>query len=156
MSWITNSDGARLFRPGAAPPLRGTLLTLSDHELILYTTGSIEFYSTYPGMHIPQPIGIRSVTASLSHREIAGEIMALTKMNWEPDPARRPAARHPTDSQPGQEHPAVLRARPGSRQPLRPLHVAAVWNIPGLVAICLSWRRSSASLTTPSGTNGCT
>ena len=82
MSWITNSDGARLFRPGAAPPLRGTLLALSDHEVVLYTTGSIEFYSTYPGMYIPQPIGVRTVTASLSHREIASEILALTKMNW--------------------------------------------------------------------------
>jgi hypothetical protein len=82
MSWITSSDGARLFRPGAAPPLRGTLLTLSERELVLYTTGSIEFYSTYPGMYIPQPIGVRVVTASLGHRDIAGEILALTKMNW--------------------------------------------------------------------------
>lgn len=82
MSWITSSDGARLFRPAAAPPLRGTLLTMSDRELVLYTTGSIEFYSTYPGMYIPQPIGVRTVTASLSHREIACEILALTKMNW--------------------------------------------------------------------------
>jgi hypothetical protein len=30
MSWITSSDGVRLFRPGAAPPLRGILLALSD------------------------------------------------------------------------------------------------------------------------------
>ena len=82
MSWITNSDGVRLFRPGAAPPLRGTLLALSDNDLVLYTTGSIEFYSTYPGMYIPQPIGVRSVTASFSHRDIASEILALTKMNW--------------------------------------------------------------------------
>jgi predicted deacylase len=33
-------------------------------------------------MYIPQPIGVRALTASLSHREIAGEILALTKMNW--------------------------------------------------------------------------
>jgi hypothetical protein len=82
MGWITSSDGARLFRPGTAPPLRGTLLMLSDGELVLYTTGSIEFYSTYPGMYIPQPIGVRMVTASLSQRDITGEILALTKMNW--------------------------------------------------------------------------
>jgi len=82
MSWITDSEGARLFRPGAAPPLRGTLLALSNNELALYTTGSIEFNSTCPGMYIPQPIGVRTVTASLSNREIAGEILALTKMNW--------------------------------------------------------------------------
>jgi hypothetical protein len=82
MSWITSSDGARLSRPGAAPPLRGTLLALNEKELVLYTTGSIEFYSTYPGMYIPQPIGLRAVTPSLSHRDIAGEVLALTKMNW--------------------------------------------------------------------------
>ena len=61
MSWITSSEGARLFRPGGAPPLRGTLLALADRELVLYTKGSIEFYSTYPGMYVPQPIGIRPV-----------------------------------------------------------------------------------------------
>jgi argonaute-like protein implicated in RNA metabolism and viral defense len=33
-------------------------------------------------MYIPQPIGVRTVTASLSHRDIAGEILELTKMNW--------------------------------------------------------------------------
>ncbi|WP_194909045.1 hypothetical protein [Catenulispora rubra] len=59
-AWITTSDRARLFRGGKlAPPLRGTMLALSDRELILYTTGSVEFYSTYPGHYVPQPIGIR-------------------------------------------------------------------------------------------------
>jgi hypothetical protein len=28
--WITDSEDAQLFRPGAAPPLRGTFLTLSS------------------------------------------------------------------------------------------------------------------------------
>lgn len=82
MSWITNSEGARLFRPGNAPPLRGTLLSLDQHEMALYTNGSIEFYSTYPGMYVPQPIGIRSVHSSRSPRDRASEILALTKMNW--------------------------------------------------------------------------
>ncbi|MCK2238239.1 MULTISPECIES: hypothetical protein [unclassified Crossiella] len=82
MSWITNSEGARLFRPGNAPPLRGTLLTLDQNEVALYTNGSIEFYSTYPGMYVPQPIGIRSVHSSRSPRDRASEILALTKMNW--------------------------------------------------------------------------
>ena len=63
MSWITSSDGARLFRPGAAPPLRGTMLTLSESELVLYTTGSVEFYHLPRYVH-PQPIGVRTVTAS--------------------------------------------------------------------------------------------
>jgi hypothetical protein len=45
MSWITNSEGARLFRPGSAPPLRGTMRTLDQHETALYRDGSVEFYS---------------------------------------------------------------------------------------------------------------
>ena len=82
LSWITGSEGGRLFRPGDAPPLRGTLLTLSDQEIVLYTKGSVEFYSTYPGMHVPQPIGIRPALRTRSARDTGSEILALTKMNW--------------------------------------------------------------------------
>jgi hypothetical protein len=82
LSWITGSEGARLFRPGSAPPLRGTLLTLSDQEIVLYTKGSVEFYSTYPGMYVPQPIGIRPADPARNARDIGCETLALTKMNW--------------------------------------------------------------------------
>jgi hypothetical protein len=82
LSWVTSSEGARLFRPGAAPPLRGTLITLTDQEIVLYTKGSVEFYSTYPGMYVPQPIGIRPVGPTRSARDIGCETLALTKMNW--------------------------------------------------------------------------
>jgi hypothetical protein len=82
MRWITTSEGIRLFRPGQAPPLRGTLLTISEDELVLYTKGSIDFYSTYPGMHVPRPIGIRPVRPMRSPRDTASETLALTKMNW--------------------------------------------------------------------------
>ena len=82
MSWITSSEGARLFRPGAAPPLRGTMLALSDQEIVLYTKGSIEFYSTYPGMYVPQPIGIRPARPIHSARDTGCETLTLTKMNW--------------------------------------------------------------------------
>ncbi len=80
--WITDSEDAQLFRPGAAPPLRGTLLTLSPTEHALYTGGSIEFYSTYPGMYVPHPIGIRPAQLTRSAREVAMELLALSKMNW--------------------------------------------------------------------------
>ena len=83
MAWITTSDGARLFRGGhQAPPLRGTMLGLSGRELVLYTTGSVEFYATYPGHYVPQPIGIRPTRPVRSPRETCAETLALTKMNW--------------------------------------------------------------------------
>jgi hypothetical protein len=80
--WIVGSEPAHLFRPGAAPPLRGTLLTLGDDSAGLYTKGSVQFYSTYPGMYVPQPIGIRPAMTDRSIREIAAEIVGLSKMNW--------------------------------------------------------------------------
>jgi len=82
MSWVTSSEGAAAFRPGDAPPLRGTLAVLGERELALYATGSIEFYRTYPGMYIPHPIGIRPITSAQNPRELAAEVLALTKMNW--------------------------------------------------------------------------
>ncbi|MDQ6945026.1 MAG: hypothetical protein M3256_01865 [Actinomycetota bacterium] len=82
LNWITNSESIQLFRPGEAPPLRGTLAIISARELALYTKGSVEFYGTYPGMHVPNPIGIRPVNVIRSPHEQALELLALTKMNW--------------------------------------------------------------------------
>jgi hypothetical protein len=46
------------------------------------TTGSVEFYSTYPGMYVPRPLGLRPSRLTLSPRELGTEILALSKMNW--------------------------------------------------------------------------
>ncbi|MEH0933159.1 argonaute/piwi family protein [Micromonospora sp. CPCC 205558] len=80
--WITNSEDTLLFRPGAAPPLRGTFMTLSATEHLVYTKGSVDFYSTYPGMYVPRPVGLRPARLTISPHELATEILALSKMNW--------------------------------------------------------------------------
>ena len=41
--------------------------------------GSIEFYSTYPGMYVPQPIGIRAARPIRSASDTGCETLALTK-----------------------------------------------------------------------------
>lgn len=76
------SEGLRLFRDGAAPPLRGTHVEISPISSALHTQGSIEFYNTYPGMYVPPPIGLRHVRPTHSLATIASETLALTKMNW--------------------------------------------------------------------------
>lgn len=73
---------AKLFRRGAYPPLRGTLLTLDARAQILYTRGSVEFFGTYPGMYVPQPLGIRCDRTESTPKALAEEVLALTKMNW--------------------------------------------------------------------------
>jgi len=82
--WIsTRSEHAMLIR-GAQyhPPLRGTLLTLNPDEHALYTHGSVPFYKTYPGLYVPRTLGIRPALIERSVEEIAAEILALTKLNW--------------------------------------------------------------------------
>jgi hypothetical protein len=78
---ITNSK-TKLYRPGKYPPLRGTLLTLDDREMVLYTRGSVDFFETYPGKYIPVPLRVRSEGTDQTQRFLGREILALSKMNW--------------------------------------------------------------------------
>jgi hypothetical protein len=77
-----HDSGVRLLRVGAYPPLRGTFLQLEDDRYALYTHGSVDFFATYPGMYVPQPLGIRVERAEQGPLALAQEILALTKMNW--------------------------------------------------------------------------
>jgi hypothetical protein len=78
----TGDAEAKLFRHGDYPPLRGTFLSLDDRSQLLYTKGSVEFFSTYPGLYVPQPLGIRCESCDSTPKEVATEVLALTKMNW--------------------------------------------------------------------------
>lgn len=80
--WLSESDPIRLFRSSTHPPLRGTFVSLSEDRHLLYTKGSIDFYGTYPGMYIPAPLGIRPVDVVQAPQQLAAEILALTKLNW--------------------------------------------------------------------------
>ena len=77
-----SKSGTRLFRYGKYPPLRGTLLSLDDFTHTLYTRGSVDFFSTYPGMYVPRPLKFRCESIEETPIRLAREILALTKMNW--------------------------------------------------------------------------
>ena len=72
----------RFFRNGAYPPLRGTHIILDDETSILYTRGSVPFYRKYPGPYVPRSLRIRYFQTDRGQSELAGEILALTKLNW--------------------------------------------------------------------------
>lgn len=74
--------GTRLYRLGCYPPLRGMLLDLDERNHVLYTRGSVYFYETYPGMYVPHPILFKTDLSERPSFELAQEILALTKMNW--------------------------------------------------------------------------
>lgn len=81
--WLTDADDAMLIRgTNYFPPLRGTVLTLAEDEHVLYTHASVPYYRTYPGLHVPRPLGVRPFAAERPIDELAAEILALTKLNW--------------------------------------------------------------------------
>lgn len=79
---VVGQASTRLFRDGNYPPLRGTMLSLDDKHHLLYTRGSVPYYSTYPGLYVPKPLKFEIVQANQSPRRLAEEILALTKLNW--------------------------------------------------------------------------
>lgn len=78
---VTNSR-TRLFRGNHYPPLRGSFLDTEEESFVLYTKGSVDFFSAYPGMYVPRPLGIRCDQVAATPAYLAQELLALTKMNW--------------------------------------------------------------------------
>ena len=72
----------KLFRANLYPPLRGTFFDPGEEPYVLYTKGSVDFFSAYPGMYVPRPLGIRCDQVAATPAYLAQEILALTKMNW--------------------------------------------------------------------------
>lgn len=72
----------KLFRGNIYPPLRGTFFDTGGDISLLYTKGSIDFFSAYPGLYVPRPLGFRSDQVAETPTFLAQEILALTKMNW--------------------------------------------------------------------------
>ena len=79
---VSDREATHLFRYGAYPPLRGTWLSLDAREHLLYTRGSVDFYATYPGMYVPRPLLFRCEAVEATPKQIARELLALSKLNW--------------------------------------------------------------------------
>jgi hypothetical protein len=75
----------KLFRDGDYPVLRGTALLLDDQTAYLWTTGYVPQLDTYIGPETPNPLHITvmsSKNAKLDIRTVLGDIMGLTKINY--------------------------------------------------------------------------
>jgi len=75
------TKGISFMRMGSYPVLRGTLISLTEKEHILFTSGYVSRIRTYPGLSIPQPLLIIHEGDS-EIKEICNEILGLTKLNW--------------------------------------------------------------------------
>ena len=83
MELLTIRSGqTRAFRSGVYPPLRGTFITLDERQQLLYTRGSVAFFSAYPGLYVPRPLDLLPAAIESAPVQLAAEILALSKMNW--------------------------------------------------------------------------
>ena len=72
----------RLSRSGYYPALRGTAWSMDERRTLLYTNGSVQMYEEYPGLFVPRSLLIRHDDCAGDRLQLAAEILALTKMNW--------------------------------------------------------------------------
>jgi hypothetical protein len=72
----------RIIRHGDYPVARGSYLEVDNNRAYLYTKGYIPELDTYPGVHVPAPFEVTRAKGDTSIRELCGEILALTKLNW--------------------------------------------------------------------------
>jgi hypothetical protein len=72
----------RFLRVGDEPPLRGTVVEIADRRYIFYTRGFIPHIGLYPGLRIPRPLDVVHAAGTGVAHEFLGEILALTRMNW--------------------------------------------------------------------------
>lgn len=73
-------------------PRRGMFIHLEENRGILYTTGYTESAGMYPGIGTPKPLGLIKYYGEREIEELALQVFALTKMNWN---TVRPMLREP-------------------------------------------------------------
>ena len=71
----------RLVQRQAYPPKRGTLCRINDDATFLFTTGYIDEWETYPGVHVPVPLSITTDRENDLVRA-STDVLALARMNW--------------------------------------------------------------------------
>jgi len=71
-----------IYRQKNYPPKRGTVFSFNSQRHFLYTRGFVEYFDTYPGKYIPNPIEVRLFSYDEDPVKICREILSLTKMNW--------------------------------------------------------------------------
>lgn len=67
---------------GKYPVLRGTNFIIDDFRSVLYTTGYIPYYETFPGVHLPAGLSVEIFDGETTLRNVCREILALTKLNF--------------------------------------------------------------------------
>jgi len=82
--FISVSDGREVFfyRNGEKAVLRGTCINLEDKSFLIYTKGYIPYQRAYLGPRVPKPLEITQHFGDATRDEIAKEMLALSRLDW--------------------------------------------------------------------------
>ena len=79
---VRPDDGLKVYRLGKLPVLRGTLWTLNNQTAFLFAHGYKWRIQTYDGFYVPKPLRIDIMHGEGSIRQVAQDILGLTKLNY--------------------------------------------------------------------------
>ena len=79
---IVKHPGLQFLRQGTQPPVRGTTVILNEEQFAIYTHGYVPYLTVYPGLRVPRPLVVIRHAGATGPQRLAGEIMKLTKLNW--------------------------------------------------------------------------
>lgn len=82
--FLTLSHGrdAFFYRNGDYPVIRGTAIKFGNESYMVYTNGYIPYLRMYDGPRVPKPIEITEHHGDTPLDELAMEVLALTRLNW--------------------------------------------------------------------------
>ncbi len=79
---VAPEKGVRLFREGKYPALRGTLWPVDERKALLWASGFKPSLGTYDGWETPRPLRIEVQHGESDITQVAADIFALTKLNY--------------------------------------------------------------------------
>ncbi|MFW9994935.1 MAG: Piwi domain-containing protein [Candidatus Odinarchaeota archaeon] len=78
---VHSRSSIRFFPKGDYSQVRGTFYGKDDFYL-LYTTGFIPVYDTYPGNRIAEPLNLTLYNVDTTPDQVATDILSLSKLDW--------------------------------------------------------------------------
>lgn len=79
---IRDDKTLKLYEQGRRPVLRGTACQVSTRKGYLWTRGYVTRLQTYAGREVPNPMSIEICRGTADLRQVMGDIMGLTKVNF--------------------------------------------------------------------------
>jgi len=77
-----SKKGVRFYTDDQYPVVRGTIISISNNEHLLYTSGFIPALNTYVGAQVPIPLSIKLFECDSTYDQLLTEIMAFSKLDW--------------------------------------------------------------------------